>query len=179
MARPRRIKTLNLHIKIIGRLEVPINSIIDATNEIFEQARIVVNLITTEQLDLSRDELEFFEPMDVGACKRKPSDDQIQISEFRANADVNHVVAYFCRTVLGDVTLDGCSTHPRGAPMVVIASGVVNSILAHELGHLLKLTHCGDLLLDRLMNTAVAEIPPPLILTESEIKKMRKSKLLT
>src|SRR5688572_29412225 len=132
MARPRRIKTLNLHIKIIGRLEVPINSIIAATNEIFEQARIVVNLITTEQL-------EFFEPMDVGACKRKPSDDQIQISEFRANAGVNHAVAYFCRTVLGDVTLDGCSTHPRGAPMVVIASGVVNSILAHELGHLLKL----------------------------------------
>ena len=46
MARPRRIKTLNVHIKIIGRQNVAINNIIAATNEIFAQANIAVQFGT-------------------------------------------------------------------------------------------------------------------------------------
>ncbi len=179
MARPRRIKTLNVHIKIIGRQNVAINNIISATNEIFAQANIAVQFAPVEQLNLSQDELEFLEPMDVGACRRKPSEDQIQISTNRNNAGVKDVVVYICETVMGNVSLGGCATHPRGVPMVVMASQTVNSVLAHELAHLLKLDHCGHDLFNRLMNSSVDDVPPPLVLTESEIRDMRRSSLLS
>ena len=179
MARPRRTKKLKVHIKIIGRQNAPIDNIIAATNEIFAQAKIVVQFKPIEQLNLSQDDLEFFEPMDVGDCEGAPSDDQIQISEHRNNAGVKDVVVYICGTLVGRRAIGGCSTHPPGAPMVVMASGAPNSMLAHEIGHLLKLEHCGDDVFERLMNSAVFGIPPPLTLTDSEIREMRRSSLLT
>ena len=177
MARPRRTKTLKVHIKIIGPLSVNTNNIIAATNEIFAQAKVVVQFPPIEPLNLPEDELEFFEPMDVGACRSDPAQDQIDISAFRNNAGAKDVVAYVCRTIVGDA-VDGCSSHPRGVPMVVIESQAPNSVLAHELGHLLMLDHCGDLLTNRLMNSSVSPIPPPLELTDDEIRRMRRSRLL-
>jgi len=153
---------LNLHIKILTPPSPPpdgntIANMMAAMNETFSRANVTVNLVTTDEMDLTRDEFEFFNSLFVGECNVAPSDE----------------------TVMNDLgALDGCSTHPQGIPMAVIRSSCALYTLAHEIGHLLGLDHSPDQLTHRLMNPAPANIDAPAKLIKSEIKKMRQSGLL-
>jgi|RhiMethySRZTD1v2_1073278.scaffolds.fasta_scaffold07006_3 Predicted Zn-dependent proteases len=175
---------LNLHIKILTPPSPPpdgntIANMMAAMNETFSRANVTVNLVTTDEMDLTRDEFEFFNSLFVGECNVAPSDEQIELSAFRANAAITDVVVYICETVMNDLgALDGCSTHPQGIPMAVIRSSCALYTLAHEIGHLLGLDHSPDQLTHRLMNPAPANIDAPAKLIKSEIKKMRQSGLL-
>lgn len=177
-----QIKQLNLHIKILTRPDNTVREMLDAMTTVYSQANIVVNLETTQQLDVNQNELEFLNEIDVGDCDLVPSDEQIELSRFRDNADNTDVVVYICEVVINiHGAIDGCSTHPPGSPMAVISSHASIYTMAHEIGHLLGLKHAPEQFKHRLMNPAPPQIPappPPVKLTRFEINKMRISPLL-
>ena len=177
------IKTLNLHIRIIARQEIELEKMIDAMNQVFATANIVVNLATTKRLELNREEFDFFNRLDVGDCNLEPSNEQLELSNFRDNAGPTDVVVYICGSVINSHgAIGGCSTHPEGIPMLVISPIAEMYTMAHEIGHLLGLEHCStdpSILPQRLMNIVAPPEPPPLAkLIASEKRKMRKSDLL-
>jgi hypothetical protein len=85
------------------------------------------------------------------------------------------VAVYFVRSTIDP--LNGCASHPPGQPGVVITSGASQWTMAHEIGHVLLLTHVSDM--DRLMTGAgtfgITNPPPDLI--ASEIATMNSSSL--
>ena len=143
MASP--IKTLNLHIKIIARQEIELDKMIDAMDKVFATANIIVNLASTERLDSTQEEFEFFNRLDVGDCHLEPTNEQIELSNFRDDAAPTDVVVYICGSVInGHGAIGGCSTHPEGIPTAVMSPIAEMYTMAHEIGHLLGLEHCSS-----------------------------------
>ena len=54
----------------------------------------------------------------------------------------NDVVAYFVRST--QPPFNGCGAHPAGRPGAAVASGCSAWTLAHEIGHVLGLSHVND-----------------------------------
>ena len=63
---------------------------------------------------------------------------------------------------------NGCAAHPDGRPGAVVTRGATRWTLAHEVGHVLGLTHVED---NRLMTgngtSNITNPPPDIIATES------------
>ena len=70
---------------------------------------------------------------------------------------------------------NGCATHPAGQPGAVIVQGATQWTMAHEVGHVLGLSHVNNN--DRLMTgngTSNITNPPPDLIA-SEITTMNSS----
>ena len=174
-------KKLVVHIRILTTPDIPVSQMVEAMSALFVRANISVELKSTEKLNLSQDDLEFLNAIDVGNCDATPSDDQVQLSQFRDGVGANETVIYFCESVkASDGIKGGCASHPQGVPMVVISSrSSFIYTMAHEVGHLLGLGHCNDRYRHRLMNSSGPLLPPPPVkITVSEIRKMRQSPYL-
>jgi hypothetical protein len=82
--------------------------------------------------------------LDVGPCTSgTTSAEQNQLFQNRNNAGANDVVIYFARSVLRNNTgaLNGCASFPTGSPGAAVAQIASPWTLAHEVGHVLGLSH--------------------------------------
>ena len=98
----------------------------------------------------------------------------------RNNAGPNDIVIYFVRSTVP--VYGGCATHPQGRPGAVVASDADRWTLAHEIGHVLGLSHPdtqSDPLPERLMTgEGISPTSPPPDVVAAEVATM-KSSLLT
>jgi hypothetical protein len=93
--------------------------------------------------------------------------EQTQLFANRNSAGANDVVAYFVRST--QPPFNGCAAFPSGRPGAAVASGASAWTLAHEIGHVLGLSHVNDN--NRLMTgngtDNITNPPPDLIASES------------
>jgi hypothetical protein len=163
---------VRLHVKIIQQPNVSINQMVANMQTVYSSVGINVVLGSTENLSLPSTFLD----IDVGACTSgSTTTEQNQLFANRNNVGPNDVVAYFVRSTIPP--FNGCASHPAGQPGAVVASIASQWTLAHEIGHVLGLSHVSDN--NRLMTgggTSNITNPPP-DLIPSEAATMQSSTL--
>ena len=135
---------IKLHIKILTTpIYFSVEQMIAAAKEIFITAGIEINIDSTEKLNSEDEDLSLLNDIYTEDCMMgSPSPDQVKLSVYRGNAEINEVVAFFCRSVFGNSgILGGCASYPQNNPMFAVSSTCSKYTFAHELGHVLGLTH--------------------------------------
>ena len=134
---------------------------------------------TTE--DLSGDAtLTSLQNLNVGSCvSGSTTGDQNTLFAHRNNAGSNDIVVYLVSSLIGGTgNFVGCAAHPANEPAcAVVEVDSARWLTAHEVGHVLGLSHVTNS--DRLMNPSIGwtNLPPDLI--DSEYQTMLDSSLTT
>jgi hypothetical protein len=164
-------QTLRVHVKILTSPTISIDRMIVSMQQVYEAVGIRVHRVSTENLNFPA-----LNDVDVGTCSiGVVTQEQTQLFANRNNAWGSDVVVYFVRSTVP--TYNGCAAHPAGQPGAVIAQIASVWTLAHEVGHVLGLSHVNDN--NRLMTgngTANITNPPPDLIS-TEVNTMRASTL--
>ena len=165
---------VRVHVKcLVNPVNFTMNEQFAAMQEVYAMAGIRVDWVTTENLNLAT-----LEDVDVGDCVRGSSTtEQNTLFGHRNFVGTNEMVVYFVRSTVP--AYNGCAAHPSGRPGAVVVRSASRWTLAHELGHVLSLSHVNNS--NQLMTgsgTSNITNPPP-DLASSEITKMINSGLST
>lgn len=159
-----KMKCIHLHTKAVFGKSKVVQVAVDAAQVVFASIGIKVEHLSFEIID-SPD----LEDLDVGGCLsgRQLTTEQFALFGQRNSVGPSDIVAYFVRTI--STPANGCSVCPEDSPGVVVAAGADQWALAHELGHLLGLSHINDD--HRLMNSGGTSgiVDPPPDLGPSEV----------
>jgi hypothetical protein len=163
--------TIRLHTKVLTAPDVDIETMLHNMRDVYSVGAFDVEWLSNETLSASE-----LEDLDVGECVLgMTTAEQNELFDNRNNVAADEVVVYFVRSTVPPY--NGCAAHPIGRPGAVVAQGASPWTLAHEVGHVLGLTHIDDN--DRLMTgngTANITNPPPDLIS-SEIATMDSSGL--
>jgi hypothetical protein len=176
------IRCVRLHVKVLTTPNVPITTMINGMDLVYQTGGMRVAHMTNEFLNLP-----LLNTLDAGACLGTPTAEQTALFGNTNFIGPEDVVAYFVQSAImtGGGTLNGCAISPANRPGAAIAQIASPWTLAHEFGHVLGLTHVDDpappaagappAQLDRLLTgrgTGSITNPPP-DLTAPEIATMR------
>lgn len=186
---------VRIHVKILTQPNTPISTMFKAMQQVYSPAGFLVEQASTEDLstrsdlaslndlDLTSVPISRFDPTQKDPCFGPPSPEQAQLFSNRNSVGDNEIVVYFVRSTFP--AENGCATYPPGQPGVVVTRNATQWTMAHEVGHVLGLSHCDDnppgtpRLTNRLMTgggTSTITNPPP-DLTREEIQTMDNSNL--
>lgn len=172
---------VRLHIKSIGIPVVPEYTALANMQRTFGPHGIKIELVSGESLWLSDGQRISLKNVDVGTCtlggKLTPEQEELFDLGSMSAVRSTDIVVYYVDGVKPDSgSLVGCATHAPGRPTCIVASGGSKWTFAHEVAHVLGLTHVGDK--SNLMSTPTASITgnPP-ALTEDQLKKVKSSSL--
>lgn len=141
-----------VHFKSLIQINNNINNFIDtqflAMHDLFAEGGIAIYRGTTEDLS-GNVNLQPLQNLNVGQCLRgQPTQDQNDLFANRNNVGNNELVIYIVLTLNGVTAAGlptnplGCATHPNGQPgAAVVQSTTATWLVAHEVGHVLALTH--------------------------------------
>jgi hypothetical protein len=195
-----RSRCIRLHWKSLLPIDQAMTNFInDQTNamtQLYATASLTVVRGTTEDLS-GNNNLAALRDLDVGTCTMgSPSDEQTQLAANRNNVGSGDIVAYVVKSLMGGGgNLVGCASLPSSRPGVaVVQTGNASWLTAHEVGHVLGLSHVcsfpsagnpnpnplcvvGGALNDRLMFPIVVGFtnPPPDINSSEEAKMLSSS----
>ncbi|TMQ15134.1 MAG: hypothetical protein E6J90_25895, partial [Deltaproteobacteria bacterium] len=144
---------------------VSLSTTATAMQNAYNQASIQVSVVTTQFISVPP-----AVDVDVGSCSGSTTSEQNHLFGNRDDVQANDITVYFVRTTVP--AFNGCATHPSGQPGAVVAQGATQWTMAHEVGHVLGLSHVNDN--TRLMTgngTANITTNPP-VLIASEIATM-------
>jgi hypothetical protein len=168
-------KLLPLHFKFLTTPEfdsadIDSQRMLDSLREVLESsgAEIRVELRSTEKLRIP----QLGMPR-VGACSESFTSDQRDLFSNRNEVGSNEIVIYFV-----DQTRPpnhGCGSFPPGLPGAIVTKGATRWTLAHEIGHLVGITHVNNN--KRLMtgNGTRRIVNPPPNLLKDEVSRIANS----
>ena len=168
---------IRLHVKVLTAPTIPIATMVANMNQVYATVGLRVAVASTENLNLP-----LLNVLQVGTCQVTP-----QVAQLFANrngVEPGDVVVYFVQATIN--AFNGCAAFPLGRPGAVVAQIASPWTLAHEIGHVLGLSHVDDpgppavpRNFDRLMTgggTALITNPPPDLVTAEGVT-MRASPL--
>lgn len=180
---PPHKSRIRLHLKIlVPPTRVSIANMIASMRQVYGPAGFRVEIASRETLRLpTLEELDVACPDPARRCQTMPcantnlNAEHVALYGHRNHVRANEIVVYFVRrTVPG---LNGICDHPPGRPGVVVTARASRWTLAHEVGHVLGLSHVADN--DRLMTGGGTDniTNPPPDLVRAEIQTMDRSTL--
>jgi hypothetical protein len=134
-----------------------LEAMVTAAQSLLGALGIVVECATDVTLPASN---VAFEVPRVGQCTRRTlTEDQRSLFSHRGIIPSTEIAVFYVRQMRPAVR--GCAAFPDGEPGVVVSRSGTHWTLAHELGHILGLSHHidrGNLMFDR---TSTLQHPPP------------------
>lgn len=129
---------LRLHIKVLTDPNISIETMLDRMREVYSTADIRVEVASRE--NLTGPNFTNLLDLDVGQCQLgTTTTEQNLLFQNRNSVGNDEVVVYFVRSTVP--ALNGCAAHPSGQPGAVIVQTASRWTLAHEVGHVLGLSH--------------------------------------
>lgn len=128
--------------------------------------------------------LQILQNLNVGNCvSNVQTADQTALFANRNNVNSNELVVYLVQTLIGGAgNFVGCASFPAGEPGAAIVQINAQWLTAHELGHVLGLSHVATIPStnsDFLMWPTTAWTNPPPDLSAAEAKTMLASSFST
>jgi len=168
-------RQVTLHLKMLDDPEVftlapeTADQMISSMQEVFDAAEILVYVASVERLNLG------FVDVEVGDCVRgQPTQEQMDLfSNNRNGVGPSEIVVYFVSTTYPPC--NGCAAHPREMPGALVAEKATKWTLAHEVGHVMGLSHVSGH--ERLMTNNTKSIKATPVLSSEEIARMHRSGL--
>jgi hypothetical protein len=182
-------KCIRIHLKILTSPTVSVTSMLLRMRQVYQTADIGVEVMSRESL-ATIPNFAALNDLNVGACVGTTAQ-QNQLFQNRNNVGQNEIVVYFVRSLVP--ALNGCGTFPAGNPGAAVAQIASRWTVAHEVGHVLGLSHisgentrcppatpncCSTPDFTRLMTgCGTGNIPGTPSIVQSEINTMRGSNL--
>lgn len=141
---------IHLHIKVLTAPDIAIETMLNRMREVYSTAGILVEVASRENLTaavLGNDNFTTLNDLDVGECAGATTNEQNQLFQNQNNVPAgqrnNEIVVYFVQSVIDNTGggLNGCASFPSGQPGAVVAQIGSRWTLAHEVGHVLRLSH--------------------------------------
>ncbi len=168
-----RVGSVGIHLKVLSS-QLDTALLVQRASEVFGQVGISITVVGRENLSHLPRALAI--PR-VGNCVPPPTNDQLTLFRQGQRVPGSEIVFYFVRQTRPDFL--GCAVHPVTEPGAIIANTASQWTLAHELGHILGLSHVSGQ--GRLMvgSTRRLGAPPPWpMLTQEETAIMSASPLV-
>jgi hypothetical protein len=133
-----------LHIKVLTNPTIPIETMLNRMREVYSTAGIRVEVVSRENLTgpTFTNLLDLDVPQDAqgNPCPAgQTSNEHNQLFMNRNNVGDNEIVIYFVRSTVP--ALNGCASFPNGQPGAVVTQNASLWTLAHEVSHVLGLSH--------------------------------------
>jgi len=173
---------VRLHMRSLGSPRVPEFNALRNAQATYGPHGILIEFASgislPDAVETSNQSLSL-ERVDVGRCvlqqRMTNQQDALFAHGGREGVKPNEILCYWVQTVLkGTTRLAGCASHPSDQPACVVAAGGSPWTLAHEVGHVLGLSHVSGH--QNLMSRPTASIqanPPQL--SESEVTAIKRS----
>ena len=164
---------LRLHLRVLRQPNGGVDRALKSARKVFAQAGVTIDVASNQDLDLPL----LLDISVSGDCQASGglTTDQKALFDNVQGIGKHEIVIFFVRTTAGPMS--GCSQHPRGSPGALITQDCSRWTLAHEIGHLLELTHVPGSSHLMVANTANITRSLP-TLDQNEIATLLKSDLL-
>jgi hypothetical protein len=121
-----------------------INTQFIAMQRLFAKGGLAILRGTTEDLS-GNPALQLLQNLDVGQCRGTPTAEQTTLFANRNNVGNNELVVYIVANLIDASgtagNFLGCATHPTGQPGAAVVQNPAGWLVAHEVGHVLRLRH--------------------------------------
>jgi hypothetical protein len=165
---------LRLHLKVLVEPTITVETAVTSARSVFAQAGIDVQVVSKTAVQLP--DVESIRITDSCQPPGPLTEDQLNLFDHARGIGSNDIAIFFVQSTIR--ATNGCSQHPASVAGAVISEACSRWTMAHEIGHLLNLTHAAGR--NRLMFKSTNRITAnPPHLDQSEIGIILRSDLVS
>jgi hypothetical protein len=164
---------LRLHLKVLKDPTITTDTAVAAAKSVFALAGVEVDVASTTRLTLPK-----LENVHVTRSCQPPgplSDDQRELFDQASGIGPTEIAIFFVQSTIP--ATNGCAQHPTSLAAVVVTEACTRWTMAHEIGHLLGLSHAATSSQLMFKSTSRIKGDPP-GLDASEITAILKNNLV-